>query len=530
MTEVLLEARCLGARLGERRRFFRKDEKGFPVLSNVSFSLGRGEIMALVGESGSGKTTLARAIAGLVKIQKGNLIFNGNSMVDSSSVASIATGNREWLSRWKNHRKDIQLIFQDSLSSLNPRRTIGESLAVPIRNFNSSGSGHIDKTVDSLLDQVGLPREFKFHYPHRISGGQRQRACIARALASRPKLIIADEVVSGLDVSSQARILRLFLRLRKECNLSVLFITHDLAVVRSVADRVLVMQRGKIREEGYVEQVFSAPSHSYTAKLLHAVPSLEYEPDWLSKNARGEFAMNIRNSIAFVTGANRGIGSHFVEGLLNRGVGKIYAAARDERAIAANPRVIPIRLDITDAGAVAKAAGQASDVTLLINNAGYNGNSGALKSPTMEDARREMEVNYFGTLSMIRTFAPVLKRNGGGCIVNMLSILSRVALPIMGTLCASKAAGLSMTQAVRAELKIQGTSVIAVMPGAVDTDMSKDFPPPKADPADVARAVLNAIEAGDRDDIYPGDMAEGLRAGLEHDPKEIEAEMSQYLP
>ncbi|MCY4291395.1 MAG: ATP-binding cassette domain-containing protein, partial [Roseovarius sp.] len=151
MTEVLLEARCLGARLGERRRFFRKDEKGFPVLSNVSFSLGRGEIMALVGESGSGKTTLARAIAGLVKIQKGNLIFNGNSMVDSSSVASIATGNREWLSRWKNHRKDIQLIFQDSLSSLNPRRTIGESLAVPIRNFNSSGSGHIDKTVDSLL-------------------------------------------------------------------------------------------------------------------------------------------------------------------------------------------------------------------------------------------------------------------------------------------------------------------------------------------------------------------------------------------
>ncbi|MEM8914509.1 MAG: SDR family NAD(P)-dependent oxidoreductase, partial [Pseudomonadota bacterium] len=172
----------------------------------------------------------------------------------------------------------------------------------------------------------------------------------------------------------------------------------------------------------------------------------------------------------------------------------------------------------------------APDVTLLINNAGFNANSGAIKAPSLEDARREMEVNYFGTLSMVRAFAPILKANGGGAIVNMLSILSRVALPMMGTLCASKAAGLSMTQAARAELTAQGTKVFAVMPGAVDTDMSKDFPPPKLDPADVVRTVLNGIETGEDDDIYPGDMAQGLRAGLEHDPKEVEAEMAGYLP
>ncbi|MDE0697421.1 MAG: SDR family oxidoreductase, partial [Boseongicola sp.] len=224
------------------------------------------------------------------------------------------------------------------------------------------------------------------------------------------------------------------------------------------------------------------------------------------------------------------IGARFVEALLSRGAARVYAAARDVAPLPDDPRVVKVALDITDADAVARAATEANDVTLLINNAGFNSNTGALKSPSMEDARREMEVNYFGTLSMIRAFAPVLKANGGGAIVNMLSILSRVALPMMGTLCASKAASLSMTQAVRAELKAQGTKVFAIMPGAVDTDMSKDFPPPKLDPADVVRAALNGLETGDEDDIYPGDMAQGLRAGLEHDPKEVEAELASYLP
>ncbi len=530
MADPLLETRSLGIRLGQRRRFLRKDEKGFPVLSDISFKVQPGEILALVGESGSGKTTLGRAIAGLAKIQSGTLLFDGDPVVEPATTATIKTRDRSWYRRWTRHRKDIQMIFQDPLSSLNPRRTIGQSLAVPLRNFGILQNAPADDAIDALLTQVGLTPEFKSLYPHRISGGQRQRVGIARALASQPRLIIADEVVSGLDVSSQARILKLLLDLRDTHGLSVLFITHDLAVVRALADRVLVMERGKIREIGPVDQVFQAPKHSYTAKLLRSAPSPEYDPDWLQHSTKGPHAMQIENSVAFVTGANRGIGACFVQALLDRGAAKVYAAARDTSALPKDDRIVPVALDITDAGAVAAAAAQAGDVTLLINNAGFNSNSGALKSPAMEDARREMDVNYFGTLSMIRAFAPVLKANGGGGIINMLSILSRVALPMMGTLCASKAAGLSLTQAVRAELKAQGTQVFAVMPGAVDTDMSKDFPPPKLDPADVVRAALNGVEAGDENDIYPGDMAQGLRAGLEHDPKEVEEEMSGYLP
>ena len=529
MAEPLLQVQGLGVRLGQRRRFLRKDEKGYPILSDISFTLAPGEIVALVGESGSGKTTLGRAIVGLTQVQKGSLHFEGDCVVHPDNGAKIGTRDRVWQARWRQHRKDIQMIFQDPLSSLNPRRTIGQSLAVPLRNFGTA-AGATAAAVDDLLDQVGLTPNFKDLYPHRISGGQRQRVGIARALASAPKLIVADEVVSGLDVSSQARILRLILDLRDRRGLSVLFITHDLAVVRSLADRVIVMERGKIREDGAVSDVFARPKHSYTAKLLRAAPSPEYDPDWLAETVKGPFAMKIENATAFVTGANRGIGARFVEALLDRGAAKVYAAARDTSNLPSDPRIVKVALDITDSEAVAAAAAGAGDVTLLINNAGFNSNTGAIKNPSMDDARREMEVNYFGTLSMIRAFQPVLKANGGGTIVNMLSILSRVALPMMGTLCASKAAGLSLTQAVRAELKTQGTQVFAVMPGAVDTDMSKDFPPPKLDPADVVRATLNGIESGDELDIYPGDMAQGLRAGLEHDPKEVEAELSGYLP
>ena len=210
MVEPLLEARGLGVRLGMRRRFLRKDDKGYPILSNINFTMQPGEILALVGESGSGKTTLGRAIAGLTQIQAGSLLFQGQPIVDPSNIATIRTKDRAWYPRWQAYRKDIQMIFQDPLSSLNPRRSIGQSLDVPLRNFGAA------ITVDELFDQVGLTPEFKGLYPHRISGGQRQRVGIARALAGAPKLIIADEVVSGLDVSNQARILRLLLDLRDQ--------------------------------------------------------------------------------------------------------------------------------------------------------------------------------------------------------------------------------------------------------------------------------------------------------------------------
>lgn len=244
--------------------------------------------------------------------------------------------------------------------------------------------------------------------------------------------------------------------------------------------------------------------------------------------------MNIQDSIAFVTGTNRGIGRAYVEGLLARGAAKIYAAARDTTAIAdlveaGGGRVVPVALDITDAAAVAEAAALAADTTLLVNNAGYNNNTPLLGIGDLAPARQEMETNYFGTLAMCRAFAPVLKANGGGTIFNMLSILARVNLPMMGSLCASKAAGLSLTQGVRAELAAQGTSVIGVMPGAVDTDMTAGVDIPKMQPAEVVSAALDALEAG-IEDVYPGDMATGVAQGLAADPKAVEKEFAGYLP
>jgi short-subunit dehydrogenase len=211
-------------------------------------------------------------------------------------------------------------------------------------------------------------------------------------------------------------------------------------------------------------------------------------------------------------------------------VKKVYATARDVTAMKnSDTRVEVHALDITDHAAVNALAEKLTDVDLLINNAGINAMSAFAASDSMQGARDEMEVNYFGTLAMCRAFAPVLKRNGGGAIVNMLSILSRVNLPLMGSLCASKAAGLSLVQGMRAELAGQQTAVVAVMPGAVDTDMSKDFPPPKMAPADVVSAALDGLEAG-LEEIYPGEMASGLSEGLAADPKAVEKELAAYLP
>jgi NAD(P)-dependent dehydrogenase (short-subunit alcohol dehydrogenase family) len=241
----------------------------------------------------------------------------------------------------------------------------------------------------------------------------------------------------------------------------------------------------------------------------------------------GGGTMNIAGAVAFVTGTNRGIGAQLVKALQVRGAAKIYAASR--RGATTEAGVIHVKLDITKPDEVTAAATMARDTTLLINNAGVNFNTPLLNPPTVDNARAEMAVNYFGTLAMCQAFAPILGTNGGGAIVNMLSILSRVNLPLMGSLCASKAAALSLTQGVRAQLAQQGTLVIAVMPGAVDTDMTKDFPPPKIPPLEVAKAVLDAIEAG-MEEIYPGDMAQGIAQRLAADPKGVEKELARYLP
>lgn len=244
--------------------------------------------------------------------------------------------------------------------------------------------------------------------------------------------------------------------------------------------------------------------------------------------------MEIKDSIAFITGANRGIGEQYVKTLIEAGVSKIYAAMRD----AANApewfkdhtdQITPVTLDITKEAEVNRAAATCPDVNLLINNAGANFNTPLIAVGSLDNARSEIETNYFGTLNMCRAFADALKNNGGGAIVNVVTILARVSLPACGSYCASKAATLSMTQGVRAELAGQGTLVVAVMPGAVDTRLTKDFEGPKMDPRDVALESLQAIE-NETEEIYPGEMATGVDQGLAQNPKGVEKEFAQYLP
>ena len=243
--------------------------------------------------------------------------------------------------------------------------------------------------------------------------------------------------------------------------------------------------------------------------------------------------MQLRNCVALVTGANRGIGEQFVKALRAAGAKTIYAGAREAGSLRVGDgdkgTIVPLGIDITREADIAAAARRCRDVTLLINNAGVNFNTPLVGIAALANARAEIETNYFGTLAMCRAFAPILKANGGGTIVNMLSILARVNLPLMGSLCASKAAALSMTQGVRAELKAQGTKVIGVMPGAVETRMTEMLPPPKMNPADVVKAALKAVEDG-VEDVYPGDMAQGVAAGLAKDAKGVEAQFSAYLP
>lgn len=505
------------------------------IVDGIDLDVARGDAVGLVGESGSGKTTLGRALIRLLPVTGGTLRFDGTE---------IGQAGEDTL---RPLRPKMQMIFQDPMSSLNPRLRLATILTRPFEAFGVPfPDGSRRDTAARLLDLVGLPQAFVDRYPHELSGGQRQRVGIARAIALEPDFIVADEIVSGLDVSTQAQILILLRELRARMGLTLVFISHDLSVVRALCDRLVVLYRGKVVEQGPCADVFAQPSADYSSALLDAVPLPEIDPDWLGTAATTRDApagtrfdpeqedlpmsYSIKGQVALVTGANGGIGSVFVRDLVARGAAKVYAAARDPGLLPAfDGPVVPLALDITDPAAVAAAAGQAGDVTLLINNAGVNHNTSYFRAPDLVIAREEMEVNYFGTLSMARAFAPVLAANGGGAMVNMLSILSRVSLPLMGSLCASKAAALSLTQALRAELKGQGTRVIGVMPGTIDTRMTADFPPPKTSPEDAVREILDDVETGGKDDLYPGDFAKDIAAGLASDPKAVEADLGKIL-
>jgi NAD(P)-dependent dehydrogenase (short-subunit alcohol dehydrogenase family) len=244
--------------------------------------------------------------------------------------------------------------------------------------------------------------------------------------------------------------------------------------------------------------------------------------------------MDMQNTTALVTGSNRGLGRELVQQLLAAGARKVYAAARDttslQAIIDAHPgRVEAVVLDITRAEQVDAAKAKCTDVNLLVNNAGVNRGQGFIAAPTLADAQAEIATNYLGTLAMCRAFAPQLAALGGGGIVNVLSILAKVTLPAMGSLCASKAAGLRLTEGVRAELAAQGTRVIAVMTGAVDTDMSRGFEGPKSTTTEVAQAVLAALAGGD-EEVYVGQMPDWINGALVQDGKGLERELAKYLP
>jgi NAD(P)-dependent dehydrogenase (short-subunit alcohol dehydrogenase family) len=232
--------------------------------------------------------------------------------------------------------------------------------------------------------------------------------------------------------------------------------------------------------------------------------------------------MDIRGSVVLITGANRGIGRAFVEGVAKAGAARIYAAARDPASIG-DPRVEAVRLDITDAAQVAEAAAKCDDVTLLINNAGVATFSPFLGAPSMDGARLEMEVNYFGALAMCRAFAPILGRNGGGALVNILSVASFITGGRLGSYSASKMAQLALTRGVRIELRAQGTLVVGVHPGWVDTGMIAHVSAEKASPEQVVEATFAAVMTG-QEEVLPDSRSARIREALRQDPASLERE------
>ncbi|HEY3891771.1 MAG TPA: SDR family oxidoreductase [Bradyrhizobium sp.] len=232
----------------------------------------------------------------------------------------------------------------------------------------------------------------------------------------------------------------------------------------------------------------------------------------------------IEGSVVLITGAGGAIAQALIAALTVRGAAKIYAAAREISGLVASDHLVPIRMDVTSDDDVVEAAAVATDVTLLINNAGINHNTTFMRAPNLAMAREEIEANYLAPLRVTRAFAPALIANGGA-VLNLLTILARVNLPFMGSYCASKAAALSLTQGLRGELHPQGVRVYAALPGAVDTRMTSGLAIPKMSPAAAAAEILDGYEAG-HEEIYVGDMARGVAESLAHDPKAIERQLA----
>ncbi|BBW96508.1 ABC transporter ATP-binding protein [Geobacillus icigianus] len=246
-----------------RGGFFRRVVDHVRAVDDVNFSLNKRETYGLVGESGCGKTTTGRTIIGLIRATAGEVLFEGTDLTKLR--------RREF----HPYRKDIQMIFQDPYSSLNPRKRVLDIVAEPLRNFERLSPHEERQKVQYVLERVGLSAESIYKYPHEFSGGQRQRIGIARALTLNPKLIIADEPVSALDVSVQAQVLNFMKEIQQEYGLTYLFISHDLGIIRHMCDRIGIMYRGRLVEEGTSEEIFTNPQHIYTKRLLSAIPNAD---------------------------------------------------------------------------------------------------------------------------------------------------------------------------------------------------------------------------------------------------------------
>lgn len=246
-----------------RSGFFNRVTDHVYAVDGVDFIIERGKTYGLVGESGSGKSTTGKAIVGLEKVTSGEIIYQGKDITKASVRKNMG------------YNKDVQMIFQDAMSSLNPKKRVIDIIAEPIRNFERLSDQEEKKKVQAMLDIVGMPTDALYKYPHEFSGGQRQRLGVARAVATSPKLIVADEPVSALDLSVQAQVLNFMKHIQEEFGLSYLFISHDLGVVKHMCDNLAIMHKGRFVEIGTREDIYNNPQHIYTKRLLSAIPKID---------------------------------------------------------------------------------------------------------------------------------------------------------------------------------------------------------------------------------------------------------------